>query len=171
MILFRYDSTEKAKNTGIPILNDVPSDFLREAKQFGLDGLYRPTEPERKMVQAQIDKVWELIGSTFDEFPFPVSGVYLFDDSVCYGDYEGNDGLCANQEKVNSNRKRAIIGIGKSAIEAGEEYTAFLLLHEITHAATATTGHNDRFHQYLNYLLSCFNQEYGTNLENDYSGD
>lgn len=171
MILFRYDSAEKEKNTGTPILNDVPSDFLREAKGFGLEGLYHPTEPEREMVQAQIGKVWELIGSTLDEFPFPVSGVYLYEDSACFGDYEGNDGLCANQEKVNSNRKRAIIGIGKSAIEAGEEYTAFLLLHEITHAATATTGHNERFHQYLNYLLFCFNQQYGTNLENDYSGD
>lgn len=168
MIVYRYDAKTPIPQEP-PILNDVPSDFVREAKRDGLPGLLKPTEKERKTIQEQINRVWALLGDTVQEFPYPICGVYLYDDYKGTKDFLGADGMCNNQEK--GTERRAIIGIGRSAADRGRNYLTFLLLHEAAHAAVGTPKHNDRFHQYLDYLLLCFNRKYDTALENDYVRD
>lgn len=171
MIIFRCDSKQYIPKNGVPELNDVPADFLRQAKKEGLPTMKQPTEEERKVIEEQVSRVWALIGDTFLAYPYPVCGLYLFDDAAYSGELAGADGICCNRSNEESETKFSIIAIGESAAQRGGDYLAFLLLHEITHAATATAKHDEHFHIYLDYLLLSFNQRYGTTLKNDYIGD
>lgn len=162
---------KNALKSGVPTLNKVPKAFLEEQKENGLAGLVEPTVEERENLQEWAAKVWELLGSTMQEFPYPVAGMYLYDHRQCSGDFSEAEAICSNQEHTGTGAKRAIIGVDIEPVRRGGEYLAFLLLHEIAHVATAAAGHDDHFHQYLNYLLYSVNQKYGTSLVNDYIGD
>ena len=155
----------------VPALNRVPKAFLEEQKENGLAGLVEPTEEERGNLQEWAAMVWELIESTMQKFPYPVAGLYLYDHTQCRGEYGNVAGMCSFQHNLSTGGKRSIIGLDIEPVRRGGSYLAFLLLHEIAHAATAAAGHGDRYHQYLNYLLRSFNTEYGTSLVNDYVGD
>lgn len=168
MIIFRCDSKHYIPKNGTPELNDVPAEFLRQANKEGLPLMKRPTDEERKAIEEQVSRVWALIGDTFLEYPYPVCGLYLFDDIAYSGENAGADGICCSRSNEEAATNFSIIAIGESAVQRGEDYLAFLLLHEITHAATATGKHDEHFHLYLDYLLLSFNQRYGTALKNDY---
>lgn len=155
----------------VPELNRVPKAFLEEQKENGLAGLVEPTAEERENLQEWAAMVWELVGGAMQKFPHPVVNLYLYDRGQCSGDFFEAEAICSNQEHTGTGAKRAIIGVDIEPVRRGGEYLAFLLLHEIAHAATAAAGHDCRFHQYLNYLLFSFNQKYGTSLMNDYIGD
>lgn len=155
----------------VPALNRVPKAFLDEQKENGLAGLVEPTAEERENLQEWAAKVWELLESTMQEFPCPVAGMYLYDHRQCSGDFSEAEAICSNQEHTGTGVKRAIIGVDIEPVRRGGEYLAFLLLHEIAHAATAAATHDSHYHQYLNYLIYVFNAEYGTSLVNDYVGD
>lgn len=162
---------KNALKSGVPTLNKVSKAFLEEQKENGLAGLVEPTAEERENLQEWAAKVWELLESTMQKFPYPVAGLYLYDHRQCSGDFGISEAICSNQVHTETGAKRAIIGVDIEPVRRGGSYLAFLLLHEIAHAATAAAGHNTRFHQYLDYLLHCFNVEYGTSLVNDYVGD
>lgn len=155
----------------VPALNRVPKAFLEEQKENGLAGLVEPTAEERENLQEWAAMVWELLGSTVQKFSYPIAGLYLYDHRQCSGDFSEAEGICSNQAHTGTGEKRAIIGLDIEPVRRGGSYLAFLLLHEIAHAATAAAGHDGHFHQYLNYLLYIFNQKYGTSLMNDYIGD
>lgn len=162
------------KNTlkpGVPTLNKVPKAFLEEQKENGLAGLVEPTAEERGNVEKWAAMVWELLESTMQKFPYPVAGLYLYDHRQCSGDFFEAEAICSNQVHTETGEKRSFIGFDIEPVRCGGEYLAFLLLHEIAHAATAAARHDDHYHQYLNYLLYSFNAEYGTSLVNDYAGD
>ena len=127
-----------------------------------------PTAEERGNVEKWAAMVWELIGGTMQKFPHPVSGLYLYDHRQCSGDFFEAEAICSNQVHTKTGEKRSIIGLDIEPVRRGGEYLAFLLLHEIAHAATAAAGHGGHFHQYLDYMILTFNQKYGTSLENDY---
>lgn len=170
MIIYRFDSAEYPLTREPPALNDVPAGFVRDITRIGCPGLLQPTKQEQTIINEQLEKVWKLIGDTMREYPYPVVGVYLYDDYSAEGEYCMADGMCSNQASTENTPRRAIIGIGRSAVNRGSDYLAFLLLHEIAHAA-AGIGHDDGFHQYLDYLIMSYNHEYGTELKNDYLRD
>lgn len=155
----------------VPELNRVPKAFLEEQKENGLAGLVEPTAEERENLQEWAAMVWELLESTMQKFLCPVVGLYLYDHRQCSGDFSEAEAFCSIQIHTETGEKRSIIGLDIEPVRRGGSYLAFLLLHEIAHAATAAAGHDDRYHQYLNYLLYSFNSEYGTSLVNDYIGD
>ena len=152
----------------MPELNKVPKAFLEEQKENGLAGLVEPTAEERGNVEKWSAKVWELIGGTMQKFPYPVAGLYLYDHRQCSGDFFEAEAICSNQIHTETGEKRSIIGLDIEPVRRGGEYLAFLLLHEVAHAATAAAGHDGHFHQYLDYLLFSFNERFGTSLVNDY---
>ena len=85
-MIFRFDSKEYKFKPGVPALNDVPADFLRQAELEGLPKMKRPTEEERQVIQTEIQRVWGMIGKTFQKYTYNVCGLYLFDDEAY--DYE-----------------------------------------------------------------------------------
>lgn len=155
----------------VPALNRVPKAFLEEQKENGLAGLVEPTAEERENLHEWGGKVWDMLGDAAQKFPYPVAGLYLYDHRICSGDFGISEGICSNQVHTETGEKRSIIGLDIEPVRRGGSYLAFLLLHEIAHAATAAVGHDDHFYQFLNYLLYSFNQKYGTSLMNDYIGD
>lgn len=157
--------------TRMPELNKVPKEFLLEQAESGLAGMVEPTAEERENVQEWGEKVWDMLGDTVQKFPYPVAGLYLYDHTQCTKMFALCEGICSNQQHTETGGQRAIIGLDVEPVRRGGPYLAFLMLHEISHAATAATEHGDHFHQYLDYLLHCFNAEYGTSLVNDYCGD
>lgn len=159
------------KNTlkpGVPALNKVPKAFMEEQKKNGLAGLVEPTAEELGNVEKWAAMVWELLESTMQKFPYPVAGLYLYDHRQCSGDFSEAEAFCSNQVHTETGEKRSIIGLDIEPVRRGGSYLAFLLLHEIAHAATAAAGHDGHFHQYLDYMILSFNQKYGSSLENDY---
>ena len=170
MIIYRFDSDTDTICKALPILNDVPAAFVRDITQIGCPGLLQPTQQEKALVEEQLEKVWQLIGDTMAEYPFPVVGVYLYDDLQAADEYYMTVGMCNQQAGMDKASSRALIGIGRSAVKRGDDYLAFVLLHEMAHAATSV-NHDDRFRQYLDYLIMSYNREYGTEIENDYQRD
>lgn len=156
---------------GMPELNKVSEKFLLAQAESGLAGMVEPTEEERKNVQEWGEKVWDMLGDTVQKFPYPIVGLYMYDHTKCTKMFAGLEGVCSNQQHTETGERRAIIGLDVDPVRRGGQYLAFLLLHEIAHAATAAIGHDDHFHQYLDYLIYSFNSEYGTSLVNDYCGD
>lgn len=62
-----------------------------------------------------------------------------------------------------------MIGISIEAIEAGQDYTAFLFMHELSHITTGPE-HSQAFHDQLHELLMVYNGATGANLANDMFG-
>lgn len=153
----------------MPELNKVPEGFLLEQKESGLVGLVEPTREEWENMQKWASMVWDMLGDTVNKFRYPIFGLYLYDHRQCNGDFSICEGICSNQENTETGMKRSIIGIDIEPARRGGEYLAFLLLHEAVHAATGIVGHDNHFHQYLDYLIVCFNGKFGTQLANDYN--
>ena len=108
MIIFRCDSKQYIPKNGVPELNDVPADFLRQAKKEGLPTMKQPTDEECKEVEEQVSREWALIGDTFLAYPYPVCGLYLFDDAAYSGELAGADGICCNRSNEESETKFSI---------------------------------------------------------------
>lgn len=100
--------------------------------------------------------------------------VFLFDENEnTHVDFlAGADGVCLWQEADrNAAIKSCVIGVGLSALERGEDYLIFLLLHELTHGLLRFSEHDHeaKFHNQLDYLISLFNSHTGMSIGNDYS--
>lgn len=153
----------------IPVLNSVPTGFLDTVKGDGLKRIVPADAATSKLIMQTVIRVWRILANTAPLYPFPVCGLFLYDPTECGGEFAVSNGICLQQQQIGSGDQRAIIGLATSAVSRGEDYTAFVLLHEIAHAATGD-GHTMQFQQYLDYLILTYNAKYGTNLQNDYSG-
>ena len=150
-----------------PMLNDVPAAFLRDQKGRGLRRLYWPDQRTTRAAQAWIKKAWAEFRKeiTSDSHP-PVGGIFCYDCPECRGDYAKNDGICAWMD----GRTEYFIGIAKTVFES-EDYTLLVFLHELCHVLAWTPeGHDRRYEEKLNAMLTQYNREHGTDLKNDYAG-
>lgn len=80
-----------------------------------------------------------------------------------------NDGISWKYCDTDTGKSALIIGISAEGLEAGAEYTQFLFMHELAHAATGD-GHTTAFHEKLNGMIRTFNGETGSNITNDLYG-
>ena len=169
--VYRFDKRPYRPQLSVPALNAVPDDYITGEMKKGLAQTVEPTAADLKLIQEQTANVWELLRDEMVDYPYPVYGLFLFDHTQCSGEYGNIDGICSFQRNLSTGGKRSIIGINTHAVHEGADFLAFVLLHEVSHAAIGEDGHSVRFHQYLNGLIARFNQRYGATLENDYRGD
>lgn len=153
----------------IPILNSVPAGFLDTVKGDGLKRIVPADATTSKLIMQIVIRVWRILAGTAPLYPYTIAGLFLYDHNECEGEFAITHGICLQQRRKTNGEQRAIIGLTTAAVSRGEDYTAFVLLHEIAHAATGD-GHTMQFQQYLDYLIMTYNAKYGTNLQNDYSG-
>ena len=167
----RFDKRPYRPQLSVPALNAVPDDYIIGEMKKGLAQTVEPTAEDMKLIQEQAANVWKLLQGEMIDYPYPVYGLFLFDHTHCNGEYGNIDGICSFQYNLSTGATRSIIGINLHAVHAGADLLAFVLLHEVAHAAVGENGHSAHFHQYLDDLISRFNRRYGTALKNDYIGD
>lgn len=63
----------------------------------------------------------------------------------------------------------SIIGISTAALDAGQDYTVLVFLHELAHAIHGG-GHDESFHNVLDGLIERYNAATGSRIINNYCG-
>lgn len=123
---------------------------------------------------AEKQRLAEYIAPVAALFPFFVeklaAGVYTY-----YMTEQGTeelrecDGITWEFHATDTGEVGYMIGVSVEALDAGEEYAAFLFMHELAHITTGGE-HPRAFHDQLNELLLIYNQATGANLVNDMIG-
>ncbi|MCD8051277.1 MAG: hypothetical protein LUE89_06320 [Clostridiales bacterium] len=114
-------------------------------------------------------QVWSLFYGDFVKDGKPVLTVlFTWDGETSTGDFAPpNDGIYCGWGDC------AGIGVEKAAFLHDGDYLAFLILHELAHLRMGGgegDGHDADFENQLQYLLSVYNDAYGTHLINDFAG-
>ncbi len=80
-----------------------------------------------------------------------------------------SDGITWEYHDTDTGKVGYMIGVSIDAMNEGEEYTAFLFMHELAHITTGGE-HPRAFHDQLDELLLIYNRATGESLANDMSG-
>lgn len=122
---------------------------------------------------AEKQRLAEYIAPVAAQFPFFVGklvGVYPY--SMAEQNREDKhevDGITWEYHDPATGEVGYLIGISIEALEAGQDYAAFLFMHELAHITT-DGGHPRAFHDQLGELLLIYNRATGANLVNDMFG-
>lgn len=99
-----------------------------------------------------------------------VAGIYPYHmTEQGTAELRGCDGISWEFHSPGTGEVGYMIGVSIEALEAGQDYTAFLFMHELSHI-TAGPEHSQTFHDQLNELLMVYNGATGANLANDMFG-
>ncbi|MCD8189234.1 MAG: hypothetical protein LUD78_03280 [Clostridiales bacterium] len=160
---------EKQKRVAPPQLNRIPDKDLERMERDGLGRLYTPNRKEAERLERVFGKVWNLFYTDCVKDGTPILTVlFIWNGETSTGDFAPpNDAIFCGWEN------HAGIGIEKAAFLHDDDYLAFLFLHELAHLRMGGgdgEAHSADFENQLQYLLSVYNDAYGTHLENDFAG-
>lgn len=100
-----------------------------------------------------------------------LSLVYTYSQIIQPPELAKNDGFSSTSEHLDDGRRVSSIGVSVEALMYSEEYAAMIILHELTHVLiSGNHEHDEEFHRFLDGLVSEYNSQYGTDLQNDYFG-
>ena len=149
--------------TNFPPLNYLPSKFMFEEKEEGLNGLFWPSYDTLTRFDGVLYRVWNDFAPEI-ESPLhkPILGIFFYQASECEKMFAESDGITVEWDSG------YYIGLDAYTLSSSRDYLAFVLIHELCHAL-CDTGHSPHFEGKLNELLSRYNWLHGTNLQNDLS--
>lgn len=100
-----------------------------------------------------------------------LSLVYCYDQRQQPPNLAGFDGYSSVHTHEPDGRRVSSIGVSVQALQMGDEYAAFILLHELAHVTGRNEPeHGQLFHAWLDMLIVSYNKATGAKIINDYCG-
>ncbi|MDE7172281.1 MAG: hypothetical protein K2O11_10490 [Oscillospiraceae bacterium] len=100
-----------------------------------------------------------------------LSLVYCYDQRQQPPNLAGFDGYSSVHIHEPDGRRVSSIGVSVQALQRGDEYAAFVLLHELAHiTGRSEPEHGKLFHIWLDMLIASYNEATSAKIINDYYG-
>lgn len=151
----------------------LEADRKRLRRWIQNEGAVMCEDPE---VLAMARPVFMAVTETFSAYiPDCVQDFYVYRCSEQPEDLQSMDGINWKDCTRDAGNLYSI-GVSVEALEKGTAYAIMICLHELCHALCdiaeigGNDDHDERFHAILDGLISRYNRQNGTAVENDYLG-